>query len=348
MQRNYFLIIVAAALFCLFLIFFSFWREIKTPVVQEAQITPTLTPFHTSISGVGIVEPSTENIAIGAPLQRIVSKVYVAPGQKVHKGEALFALENRDLSADLKAQEASYNSSLSKLKKMEAYPRPEDLTSATAAANSAKAEFESAKKQYEMVQNLPDPRAISQQEKDTRLARYQQAEANYHRAFAELGKVKTGTWQPDLEIARNEVEESKANINRTEAKLAQTYVHSPIDGSVLQVKIHEGEMPSLENPLMILGDTDQKYLRVSINQLDIPLFHADAPAEAYLQGNSSEAFPLQFVSLEPLLVSKKNVTHDIAETVDTRVLQIVYRIEKEDPKLFVGQQMDVFIETKGR
>ena len=42
------------------------------------------------------------------------------------------------------------------------------------------------------------------------------------------------------------------------------------------------------------------------------------------------------------------VTHDTrvdsTERVDTRVLQVIYRVEEDALPLFVGQQMDVFIE----
>ncbi len=350
MHRNYFLIIVAAALFCLFLIFFAFWWEIKTPVAQENLITPTEAPFKSSISGVGIVEPSSESIAIGAPMQRIVRKVFVTSGQKVQKGDLLFFLENRDLKADLRAQEAAYLSAVARLKKLESYPRPEDLVAAMAAEKSARDEMESAKKQNEMVLNLPDPKAISQQEKDLRYYNYKKAEANLVRAEAELEKVKSGTWKPDLDIARHEVVEARMNYDTIKAKYLQTFVRAPIDGTVLQVKIHEGEMPSLDsqNPLMLLGNIDEKFLRVSINQLDIPLFHTDAPAEAFLRGHTQESFPLEYVCLEPLLVNKKNITHEISETVDTRVLQIVYLLKKDSPKLFIGQPMDVYIETRDR
>jgi len=88
--------------------------------------------------------------------------------------------------------------------------------------------------------------------------------------------------------------------------------------------------------------------------LSIPLFifitlfqfQSDAPAVAFLQGNEKVKFPLVFVRIEPLLVNKQNLTNDINEKVDTRVLQIIYRIKNDDHPIFVGQQMDVFIETE--
>lgn len=343
MHKNYFLIIVAAALFCLLLIFFSLWREIKSPITQVVA-RPTHAPFNTSIAGVGIVEPCSEPIMITSPLNRIVKDIHVTVGQKVKKGEPLFTLKNSDLYANLKAQEAVYNSSVAKLNKLESSPRPEDLTVAESAYSAAKDELASAKVQYDMVLNLPNPGAVSAQEKNQRKLKFQQAEANEQSARANLEKVKNGPWKPDLEIARHEVEEAKANVNRIQTEISQTQIRSPLDSTVLQMKVHEGELAD-SRTLIVLGDIDEKYLRVSINQLDIPHFNSNAPAIAYLQGDSNIAFPLKFVRLEPLLVYKKNLTNEISETVDTRVLQIIYLIEKEDPNLFVGQQMDVFIEN---
>jgi hypothetical protein len=40
------------------------------------------------------------------------------------------------------------------------------------------------------------------------------------------------------------------------------------------------------------------------------------------------------------------LTGDSTERVDTRVLQVIYRIERDDLPLFVGQQLDVFIDAQ--
>ena len=55
--------------------------------------------------------------------------------------------------------------------------------------------------------------------------------------------------------------------------------------------------------------------------------------------------PITFVRFEPLVVPKQSLTGASTERVDTRVLQAVYRIEGAEFPLFVGQQMDVFIDA---
>lgn len=96
---------------------------------------------------------------------------------------------------------------------------------------------------------------------------------------------------------------------------------------------------------MILGNINPLHVRVSINQFDASYYRSTASAVAFLQGNALVQFPLHFVRIEPYFVTKQNLTNEIGEKVDTRVLQVIYCFDKEDQRIFVGQQMDVFIET---
>lgn len=348
MNRNYFVMIAGAALLCLLLIFISLWHELETPVTKDPIIPPNVGPYQFQISGIGIVEPSSENIYIGTPVNRVVEHVYAQVGEKVKKGQPLFSLENRDLSANLEVQNAAYASALARSERLKQLPQAEDLTAAKINLHNAKIAMESAKSQNEMVAQLPDQRAISQEEKNRRLYAYRQAEAQLHQAQASYAKIKAGVWQPDLEIAELETAQAKANVDLVHTEIERTTIRSPIDGTVLQVKIHDGELPSMDTlsaPLMVLGDLDEMHLRVNINQLDIPLFNPEFPATAYLQGDSKHAFRLKFVRMEPLLVNKQNLSNNIYEKVDTRVMQLIYRFENNDKPIYVGQQMDVYIET---
>ena len=67
---------------------------------------------------------------------------------------------------------------------------------------------------------------------------------------------------------------------------------------------------------------------------------------ASIRGNSREQFPLRFVRIEPYVVPKRNLTGDAAERIDTRVLQVLYALPEGSP-VYVGQHMDVFIESSG-
>ena len=56
---------------------------------------------------------------------------------------------------------------------------------------------------------------------------------------------------------------------------------------------------------------------------------------------------MRFVRVEPYVIPKKSLTGDNTERVDTRVLQVIYQVDRDEPGLFVGMQVDVFLDTGG-
>lgn len=350
MSRNYFYWIVLLAGACVALVAGFMWNEKDVGAEGSARSNssrPAL-PFQSSISAVGIAEPSSENIYVGSPVSRVIDKVEVVVGQKVKKGDILFRLESRDLAAELQTQRIAHENAQANLRKLIALPRAQDVAAAAAALKSVQVELEQAKSQYERVAGLQNSGAMSQEEVFRRRFILADAEAKLQQAQADYDKIKAGTWQPDLVIAKLHVEEAKANMQRTEVEIERTIIRSPIDATVLQVKMHEGEFPPCESsraPLMIIGNIDTMHLRVNINQFDSAYFRSNDPAVAFLQGNPHVEFPLEFVRIEPYFVTKQNLTGDITEKVDTRVLQVIYSFKEKDHQVFVGQQMDVYIKN---
>lgn len=347
MNKLYYFIILVISLCILFFLLF-FMRHKESPHAIEP-VNSMNTPFKTFIFGVGIVEAKGGNINIGSSVSRIVEKIFVTVGAKVKKGDDLLKFENNDLRSEVMLQELDYQQAQANLKKMKALPRPEDLAAAEAGLKIAKLNAEQGLSQYNMVKNLKDSKALSQEEINRRLFGYQSALAKEQQVQADFDKVKSGAWQPDVDIAQLKVLQAKSRVMQSKSNLQRTVIKSPIDATILQIKIHEGEVPSNDfsrQPLMIIGNTEELNLKVSINQYDVPRFQSNAKAVAFLQGDRRFEFPLEFIRIEPILVSKQNLTNDIAEKVDTDVLNIIYRIKLAEIPVYIGQQMDVYIEAE--
>lgn len=346
MNRRYFNIILLLTLLCLLLIliFFQNQKPSSKETVKGVQVERS--PFVTYISGVGIVEPESGNISIRTPFNRIIKKINVSVNDKVKKGDLLFQLDNQDLLANLKIKQREYEKALANFNKLEAMPRKEDLMIAEEALNKAQIAFNESKEQYSMTIDLPNPRAISQEEKNKRLSRYQQAETELRTARAQYEKIKSGPWKLDRQIAQHDVELAKADMQAIETEIQRTSIKSPIDGTVLQIKIHEGEISDPNKTAMILGNIDQLNLRVSIDQYKAPVLNQNSSAVAYRHGDMSTEFPLKFMHAEPFLVPKKYLTNDVDEKVDTQVFEILYGITNNGSQLFIGEQMDVYINAE--
>src|SRR5262249_36686330 len=164
---------------------------------------------------------------------------------------------------------------------------------------------------------------------------------------ADHALLKAGAWKPDKDIAYAAVLQARAQIEQTKTELERLIVRAPVDGDVLQVNVRPGEYVGAppNQALIVLGSVHQLHVRGDIDEHDIPRFRPGSVAQAMVRGNPQVTSPLRFVRVEPYVIPKKSLTGDNTERVDTRVLQVIYAIEKTDQPVYVGQQLDVFIDS---
>jgi HlyD family secretion protein len=201
---------------------------------------------------------------------------------------------------------------------------------------------------------------------DTRRAAVQVAEtqlgeARYNLALVEPLVAKGVATGDDLikmrfaaQTAEAQLEQARAELKARETELDRLTVRAPVDGEVLQLKAHLGEFAPVaataagQPPLILLGGVTPLNVRVDVDENDAWRVRTGAPATGYLRGNRMIKAPLTFVRFEPYVLPKKSLTGDSTERVDTRVLQVIFSFARGDLPIFVGQQMDVFIDAPER
>jgi HlyD family secretion protein len=329
---------------------FAVLRIINSQPVHAKLAPPAAPPsaiYANQVGAVGLVEAESENIAISLPVPGLVTRVDVSAGDHVRKGARLFSLDDRDLQAELVLRKSSLFLSETRLEKLAASPRPEDLPPAEAKVREAEELYRDAAVQLNLIESVRDKRAIRDEDLQRRRLAVKGAEARLDGAKAELARLKAGTWKPDLDIGRAEVEEARRRVERLEADLTRLVVTAPIDGEILQCKLHAGEYAqagSLAQPLILMGRTARLNVRADIDEQDAWRVKAGATASGMVRGNSGERLRLQFVRVEPYVIPKRNLTGDSTERVDTRVLQAIFALDA-GARVYAGQQLDIFIDT---
>ena len=319
----------------------------RTPPA-EPFAPPPATEFRNKIGAVGLVEASTENIAVSLPVPGLVTDVHVKAGEEVRKGQPLFSLDNRDVRAELALRESNLSLARARLARLEAAPRSEEIPPAEARVREAEAQLSDSQVQLSMMESVRDKRAIRNEDLERRRRAVSIDQAKLEEARSSLDLLKAGTWKEDLEVARAELLQARSEVDRVRADLERLTVTSPIEGEILQCKVRPGEYAAagpLEQPLMLLGSTRRLNVRADVDERDAVRVKPGAAVVASVRGDASRQFRLSFVRFEPFVVPKKNLTGDSAERVDTRVLQVIYTLEAGAP-VRAGQQMDVLIEAK--
>lgn len=186
----------------------------------------------------------------------------------------------------------------------------------------AKAALERVRDQLSRLEAIKDPRAVSKEELNTR--------------------------RGDVRVAEAQVLSSEALVKQTKMLLSRLIVKAPKDGTILQSNIRAGEYVSAvaNNDAMILGNLNEYQVRADVDEQNASRVVPGLPATAYPKNNTTLAIPLKFERVEPFVRPKQSLTGAGNERVDTRVLQVIYRFVKpEGFTVYVGQQVDVFIDT---
>jgi hypothetical protein len=66
---------------------------------------------------------------------------------------------------------------------------------------------------------------------------------------------------------------------------------------------------------------------------------------AFVRGNPDLKVPVRYERTDPDVVPRGLLTGDSTQRTDTRVLQVIYSFNRASLPVYVGQQMDVFVEA---
>src|SRR5262252_5674186 len=309
---------------------------------------PPTAKFESFVGAVGLVEANTENINVSCAVSGMVTELYVKAGDHVQKGQKLFSLDDRDLEAELTVKRTALNNARAQLAKLIAEPRPEELPPLEAKVTEAQALVADAEVQVELIESVTDSRAVRKEDVLRRRQNLEAAKARLAQAEKDLALAKAGAWGPDLEIARSQVAQAEAAVHQDEVNIRRLTTRAPLEGIILQNKVRLGQYAQcgpLSEPLMILGGVSPLHVRVDVDEHDAWRVRESGAAVGSPRGNGSLKIPLEFIRFEPYVIPKKSLTGDSTERVDTRVLQVIYRVKDQNAPLYVGQQMDVYIET---
>jgi multidrug efflux pump subunit AcrA (membrane-fusion protein) len=296
----------------------------RTPTVAQPVVPSTSAPFSSYVFGPGIVEASTENIAIGSPVSGIVTAIYVKWGDRVRTGEALFKVDTRDLDAQLLPANA-------RVKEVEA-----QLLPAKAKVNEAEETLAKAENRQKIGEGLELGVAISAEEIANR------------RFDVGIDKAILASAQAQVEQIKTQIASAVAQVGQIMAQIGLHTIRAPVAGRILQMKTRLGEYAQtgvLSTPLMLLGDDTSLHVRVDVDENDAWRFQPCASAVAAMRGNPELKTPLRYVRTDPDVIPKVALTGDTTQRTDTRVLQVIYSFDPTSLPLYVGQLMDVFIET---
>jgi len=229
-----------------------------------------------------------------------VRKFYVDRGSRVHAGQLLAELENRDLAATVSENQAALEQAEANYQAVAKGSVPEELQKAEQEVRSTKEAMDAQQKLFDSRQSLYRQGAISQKEVNDAQVTLTQAKSQYEIASKHLETVQGISREQTTRAAAAQRDAAKGKADGAEAQLQFSRIVSPIDGVVTDRPVYAGEMPPNNGPMITVMDLSEVIARAHISQEEAKQLKVGARA-AIVPGDGSAQVPGKITVISPAL-----------------------------------------------
>ena len=272
-------------------------------------------------------------------------------------------LQSRLLGAKI-ALELSRKQSEAKIKQAEA-----SLASKKAVLDRAETNFIRAEKDYHRFSPLAEKKSISQSRMDSVEEGYKVARSEVERATrgillaeASLSLAKSSLTEirlkendvnilekeliaakTDENIAKAVVDSALAQKREIEATLNDTFIYSPVEGTVTDKIIELGENVVYGTPIAVITDMKQLYVKTYVQQVDIGRVKLNDPCRIYV-----DSFPGRYFKGKVILVASKAefTPRDVQMDEDRSIMVYKIKVGIDNPEGILKPGMPADIELK--
>ena len=251
----------------------------KTPptVVSVHAVTARQASIPVTVHGEALLSALSQ--AILAPkISAPIAHLYVQRGDKVHKGELLAVLENKDLLGAALSSQGQYQQAKAQYQTITRSTVPQEVEKAQADLRQAQAQVNLQQQIYTSRKKLFAEGALPGRDVDQARVALIQAKTLYDVTQRHLAALEKVTQAAELESATGQLHQAQGQYKQSAATLAYSEIRSPIDGIVTQRPLYAGEMATAGSPLLTVMDTS-----ILIAKTHLPQAQVQVPVGATAQ-----------------------------------------------------------------
>jgi len=154
--------------------------------------------------------------------------------------------------------------------------RPEEIAKAKADLDNARASEANAKVTLDRTKTLVDEKVMSKQNLDDAQAKFDSAAAQVLSFQRTYDLVKLGPRKEDIDAAQGLVEQAQGQLALAQTQLADTVIHAPVTGTILERNVEIGEFVTTgmtgdkgaKGYVVSMADLNDLKVELDINQND--------------------------------------------------------------------------------
>jgi ABC exporter DevB family membrane fusion protein len=275
-----------------------------------------------------------------------IAKIFVKEGEQVHKGQTVAELENEDLQAQVTQGERELTVVKARLTELESGARPEEIKEADARLKGDSARLDEARNQLQRNRDLRKQHMISQATLDAAEAAFKAAQAAVNESTQRKLLLVKGPKPETVQLYRDQVQQAAATLDYYRMRLDKTIIRSPIDGTVIERYLDEGEGVTPEIPILAIADLSKVWVNAEVDETDIGRVHVGEKAQVTSNAYPGQTFAGSVREIANYAGARKIRPSNPAVNLGLKVVQVKILLETQTP-LRLGMTVDVKITPTG-
>ncbi|MFL5581571.1 MAG: HlyD family secretion protein [Gemmatimonadaceae bacterium] len=257
-----------------------------------------------------------------------VRRVLVSEGDVVRPGDTLLLMSSVTVPGEVAARAAQLARARAELEDLRRGARADEIRRAESERRALATEAGRLARDAQRTEALLADSIISRQQADQVRAAARQAADRADAAASSSRLVRDGPRQGAVDAARARVAEAEAALATARAAAAELAVVAP-EGGVVTVRAAEpGEVLAPGQPALVIADQRRPWVRVYVNQRDLPFVRLGATVEVRLDGAPDRPLAGRVTAVSP----RAEFTPRVALTEEERADMVFgVKVALEDP-----------------
>ncbi len=239
-------------------------REAPTaPAVSVQVVTVHPQPIERLVSSEGVLYPYNQAILI-PKISAPIRKFYVQRGSRVHAGELLAVLENRDLAAAVTENQGALKEAQAGYATSTRVDLPAQIQAARLNVQATEQAMKASELVYHSRRKLFKAGAIARNLLDQSEVAFVESRNQHRIALQHLQALEKVGRGEQLKSAQGRLAAAQGRYQAARAQMDYSEIRSPLDGVVTDRPLYEGEMATAGSPLLTVMDISRVVARLHL------------------------------------------------------------------------------------
>ncbi len=268
----------------------------------------------------------TTDIIISSKVGGTVEEIKADEGSNISKGDTILTIDHETLDIQLRQAEAGLDGANAQFQLVKEGARKEDINQAKEAVKQAGANLESAKSDLSRLKSLYESQAITEKQFEDVKTRADIAESQYQSAKANLEKMNNISRPAEIKQAEANYGKTAASVDLIEKQIRDSFIISPIRGSVVEVYAEEGENVNPQTSLVKVSNLSEVELIIYISETDLGKVKTGQDAEVSIDTFPDKTYNGKITYISP----EAEFTPKNIQTKDERT-KLVFKVKIKIP-----------------